>query len=284
MGLLRRPAESLVATTRQWCVMPELTFVLPHWLYWGGLILFPLFYMAVLKITGADKASSGVKDTDELVAEVMEVQAHPYERYKVGNAVTVFLDRVSVFGGSFVAYWTVIAVVVYFYEVVARYFFNSPTNWAHESMFLMFGMLYLMAGAYAYFHDAHVRVDLFYSKFSDRGRAAIDIFTSMFFIMFSLAFIWTTWRFFAQSMNQETWFWAQGWFDEVSFTEWAIAYYPVKFVLFLGALTLAMQGVSRLIKDIQVFNRAYDAEHQGRQDTMAAEVGSRSDKGVPSNG
>ena len=46
------------------------------------------------------------------------------------------------------AYWAVIFVFVYYYEVIARYVFNSPTNWVHESMFLMFGMQYILAGAY----------------------------------------------------------------------------------------------------------------------------------------
>ena len=38
----------------------------------------------------------------------------------------------------------------YYYEVIARFVFNSPTNWVHESMFLMYGMQYMLAGAYAY--------------------------------------------------------------------------------------------------------------------------------------
>ena len=46
------------------------------------------------------------------------------------------------------AYWSIVAVFVYYYEVISRYVFNSPTNWAHESMFLMFGMQYLIAGGF----------------------------------------------------------------------------------------------------------------------------------------
>jgi hypothetical protein len=79
------------------------------------------------------------------------------------------IEWVNVKVGEFVAYWAVIAVFVYYYEVLARYVFNSPTNWVHESMFLMFGMQYLLSGAYAYHDDQHVRVDVVYSKLSTRG-------------------------------------------------------------------------------------------------------------------
>ena len=58
------------------------------------------------------------------------------EPYKF-NRITSHINGLA---GEFVAYWSVIAVFVYYYEVIARYVFNSPTNWAHESMFLMFGI------------------------------------------------------------------------------------------------------------------------------------------------
>ena len=52
-----------------------------------------------------------------------------------GNAFTRIADRISQFTGIFVSYWIVIAVMIYSYEVVSRYFFNAPTNWVHEAAF-----------------------------------------------------------------------------------------------------------------------------------------------------
>ena len=75
--------------------------------------------------------------------------------------------------GELVAYWAVLAVFAYYFEVIGRYVFNSPTNWVHESTFLMFGMQYMIAGAYAYRGESHVRVDLIYSKLSPRGKAVV---------------------------------------------------------------------------------------------------------------
>ena len=79
------------------------------------------------------------------------------------------IEWVNIRAGEFVAYWAVISVFGYYYEVIARFAFNSPTNWLHESMFLMYGMQYMIAGAYAYQCDQHVRVDVFYVEVLDRA-------------------------------------------------------------------------------------------------------------------
>lgn len=151
-------------------------------------------------------------------------------------------DHINGFAGEFVAYWAVLAVFVYYYEVLARYVFNSPTNWAHESMFLMFGMQYMLAGAYTYREDGHVRVDVLYAFLPDRIKALVDVVTSLFFFIFAVALLWTGWVFMADSIA--VW--------EVSFTEWAIQYWPVKITMALGALLLIMQGLAKLFKDMAI--------------------------------
>ena len=238
--------------------LPRLFFELPHWMYWGGLATIPLVFMALHQ--WAIRKPETVDDKVSHLHTAIESDPNPsghLERAAEGNIVTKVIDQVSGFTGLFVAYWSVIAVIVYFYEVIARYFFNSPTNWAHESMFLMFGMQYILAGAYAYRFDAHVRVDLFYARATIRGKAALDILTSAAFFTFICAFTWTSWTFFADSMDRNEFWWASGYANQVSFTEWAVAYYPVKFMLVLGGGLLMLQGVSRLIKDVQVFRAAW---------------------------
>jgi TRAP-type mannitol/chloroaromatic compound transport system permease small subunit len=137
------------------------------------------------------------------------------------------------------------AVFVYYYEVIARFAFNSPTNWVHESMFLMFGMQYMLSGAYAYREDQHVRVDVVYSKFSPRGKAIADIITSVFFFIFIGTMLVTSYRFAADSVN----------FDEHSFTEWGIQYWPVKLTMPIGAALLLLQGIAKLVKDVLLVMR-----------------------------
>lgn len=190
-----------------------------------------------------EKEHPKAKKTVDVPCDV-EVDGRHFTDYAEGlhNRYVDTVDRINEFVGNMVAYWSIIAVFVYYYEVMARYVFNSPTNWAHESMFLMFGMQYLLAGGYVLRNNGHVRVDVFYMNFSRRRKAGTDIVTSIFFFIFTGVLVWTGWLFFKDSFTV----------GEVSFTEWGIQYWPVKFALPLGAVLLLLQGVAWLIKDIMV--------------------------------
>ena len=165
---------------------------------------------------------------------------------KLHTRFTDAIESVNVKAGQFVAYWAVISVFVYYYEVVARFVFNSPTNWVHESMFLMYGMQYMISGAYAYREDQHVRVDVVYSHLSPRGKAIADIVSSVFFFIFTITLLVTGWKFALDAIRN----------TEISFTEWAVQYWPVKLTMPIGAALIVLQGISKLIKDIMLVRRA----------------------------
>ena len=181
----------------------------------------------------------------EIVADVPQQGTHEDPTLGLHTWFTDKIELVNMRAGEFAAYWAVISVFVYYYEVIARFAFNSPTNWVHESMFLMYGMQYMLAGAYAYREDQHVRVDVIYTKFSPRGKALADVVTSVFFFIFIGVMFWTSWRFAADSINN----------DEHSFTEWGVQYWPIKLMMPIGAGLLFLQGVSKLIKDIVFLTR-----------------------------
>ncbi|MCZ6847551.1 MAG: TRAP transporter small permease subunit [Alphaproteobacteria bacterium] len=186
------------------------------------------------------------KPLAEVIEEVTGPAAEADSTRKVHWRITGAIDKISGFSGEFVCYWSVIAVFVYYYEVIARYVFNSPTNWAHESMFLMFGMQYLLSGAYAMREGSHVRVDVLYLHLSDRAKLITDVVTSVFFFIFTGALLVTGWIFLRDSID--VW--------EVSFTEWAIQYWPIKISIVLGAVLIILQGLSKLIKDFVALTRA----------------------------
>ncbi len=182
---------------------------------------------------------------DESEFKVMERGSKHDPRRDIHIPFTRWVDKINRWVGNYVAYWAVIAVFIYYYEVIARYVFNAPTNWAHEGMFLMFGMQYLLAGGYALLEDSHVRVDVLYENCSFRTKAIIDIVTSVFFFIFAGALLVTGWIFLVDAID--VW--------EVSFTEWAIQYWPVKATIFIGALLIILQGISKLATDITALKR-----------------------------
>jgi len=206
----------------------------------GLMLLVDAYLLPKLVDTCAEKeAAEGVADTEKIA---MPPQPGTGDSPAVQNRVFYTIDQVNGYVGEFVCFWSIIAVFVYYYEVLGRYLFNSPTNWAHESMFLMFGMQYVLAAGFTNREDAHVRVDVIYKYFPDRLKGVTDVFTSIFFFIFTLALLWTCWVFAADSVK--VW--------EVSFTEWAIQYWPVKVMMVVGAVLLLLDGSTKLIKDIYV--------------------------------
>ena len=195
-------------------------------------VLIPFYIRRLLKIEPV------IDSSKEFI--VMERGAKKDERAQITSPTIRFIETISYWSGNFVSYWVIIAVFVYYYEVVARYVFNSPTNWAHESMFLMFGMQYLLTGAYAYHQDSHVRVDVIYEKFSTRTKAKIDLVTSFFFFIFTITLLLTGYLFAKDSFDVL----------ETSFTEWGIQYWPVKMTIVIGAFLLILQGFAKLMRDI----------------------------------
>ena len=224
-------------------------FVLPHWFYWGWLAVMPLILM-LWSGWRAHRRPRLHTTPDEAGAIDLLAEEDPLQHYAdTGNRFTRAVDWLSEHSGVFVAFWTVNAVVAYFYEVVMRYLFNMPTIWVHEASYLLFGMQYLLAGAYALLHGAHVRVDILYVKLPDRARVALDILTSVFFFIFVLALLGTSWRFFMNSFAVR----------ETTVETWGIQHWPVKGMMLVGAVLLALAGVSKLVKDIRLFLRMGEA-------------------------
>ena len=229
-------------------------FVLPHWLFWGLLVVFPTVFLILARRRAKADAALKAKHLVTLTEDV-EDDAKKADWMPPGNRLTRVIDAVCHGIGVFVSLWTVICVMNYVFEVVARYFFNSPTNWAHEGSFLMFGMMYTLGGAALWLVDGHVRVDVFYAKWSRRGRAGADIITSVISYIFILGILISGWLFFAQGLDRAylpEWL-ALGYNMDLSQTEWQIPYWPIKFAIPFGAFLVAMMGVSRFVKDVQTF-------------------------------
>lgn len=207
----------------------------------GLLLLVDAYLLPGLVNTCAEKeACEAEPDTQKISMPDHEPGTGASPPLGVQNKFFHYVDMANGYVGEFVCFWSIIAVFVYYYEVLGRYIFNSPTNWAHEGMFLMFGMQYVLAAGFTYREDAHVRVDVIYQYFPDRLKGLVDVFTSIFFFIFALALFWTCWIFAGDSIN--VW--------EVSFTEWAIQYWPVKTTMVIGALLLILDGFIKLIKNV----------------------------------
>ena len=98
------------------------------------------------------------------------------------NGFITFIDSLSTWIGKAFAWCILVLTFGTTYEVVMRYLFRSPTDWAFDMSYIMYGALFMMAGAYTLSRDAHVRGDVVYRLWSPRVQAWIEL--TLYFLFF----------------------------------------------------------------------------------------------------
>jgi TRAP-type mannitol/chloroaromatic compound transport system permease small subunit len=164
------------------------------------------------------------------------------------------VDKTNVFIGKVMVCVLALAVLVITFEVTMRYAFNRPTNWGHETMVLLFAILYVILGGYCHYYRAHVRVDVFYASRSPRTQAILDLCTSVFFFFYAIAFTYTSWNFYwsSQTMLGGGRIFGVEVPGELSLTDWSPPLYCVKFMMPLGGALLLLQGLNWFIRDLHM--------------------------------
>jgi TRAP-type mannitol/chloroaromatic compound transport system permease small subunit len=124
--------------------------------------------------------------------------------------------------------------------VVSRYAFDNPHPWAFDVMIMMYGALFMMAGAYTLSKNGHVRGDVLYGFFSPRVQASLDLLLYfLFFIPGVFALAWAGYNFAGDS-------WAIN--EHSNVTADGPPVYPFKTVLPLAGAFLLLQGVVEIIR------------------------------------
>ncbi|MGC9323630.1 MAG: TRAP transporter small permease subunit [Desulfomonilia bacterium] len=153
------------------------------------------------------------------------------------------IEGISEYSGRAASWIVYIGIIMLSFEVVARYFFNSPTVWAHGYTQRLFGSYFILIGAYTFVHQGHVRIDIIQGKCSERWKNVFDILNCLFLIVWSGILIPSSWNFFMQSFR----------IREVDEMVLAHPIYWVKFLLFIGMVLIFLQGLSELVKKIMEF-------------------------------
>ena len=87
----------------------------------------------------------------------------------------LFVDRVSTWVGQAFAWLIVALTLLISWEVFSRYVLDSPHSWTFDLMIMMYGTLFMMAGAYTLAKNGHVRGDVLYGFFPPRLQAGLDL-------------------------------------------------------------------------------------------------------------
>lgn len=152
-------------------------------------------------------------------------------------------DEISDFIGKAISWMSLAMMAVLSYEIAARYLFNSPTSWAHETTTMIYGTFCILAGVYTHRHHGHVRSEAVYHLFPARGRAWLDVITGGIGLVIFAVFFYVVFEFAADS-------WARN--EHSSKSTWAPPIYPFKSVLPLAVGLMWLQSLSHFIRDLMV--------------------------------
>jgi TRAP-type mannitol/chloroaromatic compound transport system permease small subunit len=164
----------------------------------------------------------------------------------VRKNISSHLDAVSINIGHAASWLTLAMVLVTFVIVVMRYVFNTGFIWLQESVTWLHAVVFMLGAAYTLQQDAHVRVDIFYRRMSDRRRAWVNLAGVLlflfplcgFFVYTSIDYVSTAWS-----------------IREISRNSGGLPYPFVpllKSMLLVMPVAVALQGLSLLLRSAQI--------------------------------
>jgi len=154
----------------------------------------------------------------------------------------LLIDKVSTWVGQFFSWLIVALTLMISWEVFSRYVLDSPHAWAFDVMSMMYGTLFMMAGAYTLSKNGHVRGDVLYGFFPPRLQAWLDLtLYILFFIPGVVALAYAGYGFAADS-------WAIN--EHSNVTANGPPIYPFKTILPLAGAFLLAQGLVEIVRCI----------------------------------
>ena len=158
------------------------------------------------------------------------------------KSVLLAVDRLSTWLGQAFAWLIVLLTLMISWEVFSRYALNHPHDWALDAQIMMYGTLFMMAGAYTLAKNGHVRGDVLYGFFRPRTQAAIDlVLYVLFFLPGIVALTWAGWHYAQESLA----------IRESTFSATPLPLYPFKFGIPVAGGMLMLQGIVEIVRCIQ---------------------------------
>ena len=150
------------------------------------------------------------------------------------------IDWICIKIGRLTMYMVFVMMFILVLSFVTRNIINIPLMWIIEMAQFIITGYYLLGGGYSMIMGDHVRMDLVYSKLSDRNKAKMDMFTSFFLVFYLITLFYgsITSLIYTLETNQRL------------FTAWAPYVWPIKTIMFIGILLMLLQSISMFFKDI----------------------------------
>ena len=151
-----------------------------------------------------------------------------------------YVDLICEKVGRFVMYWVFFMMFLLILSFVTRNIINYPLMWIIEMAQFTITAYYLLGGGYSMITDDHVRMDLFYGRLSEKGKAKMDVFTSIFLIFYLVILFYGSISSLQYTIQTK----------QKLFTAWAPYVWPIKTLMLIGILLMLLQAFSMFFKDL----------------------------------
>lgn len=160
-----------------------------------------------------------------------------------------FADSVSAWFGKAFGWLIMVMAFGVGYEVFVRYVLRSPTAWAFDVSYIMYGTMFMMGGAYTLSRDGHVRADFLYRLWKPRTQAKVElVLYFLFFFPGILALMLVGWKYTARSWG----------YMEVSVNSPAgIPIFQFKAVIAVAGLLMFIQGIAQAMRCVLCIREGY---------------------------
>jgi len=153
--------------------------------------------------------------------------------------ILLTVDKISTFFGQVFSWLIVGLTLLISWEVYSRYVLNNPHAWALDVQIMLYGTLFMMAGAYTLAKNNHVRGDVLYGFFQPRTQAWVDLVLYVaFFLPGIIALTYAGWGYAHDSLA----------IREQTFSADQLPIYPFKFVIPIAGGLLLVQGIVEIIR------------------------------------
>lgn len=151
----------------------------------------------------------------------------------------LLVDKASTFAGHVFA-WAIVGLTgLISWEVFSRYVLNRPHAWVLDAQIMLYGVLFMMAGAYTLAKGGHVRGDVLYGFFAPRTQATIDlVLYIVFFLPGIFALTYAGWTFANESLA----------IREQTFSPEPLPLYPFKYFIPAAGFFLLLQGLVEIVR------------------------------------
>lgn len=150
------------------------------------------------------------------------------------------VDRISDYVGYMAASLIFLMGATLMFDAFTRNVINMPVHWAIELTQFTLAAYYFMGGAFTLKNDSHVRMDLWYSTLSERGRARLDLVTVGCLIFYLGVML-------AGSISSLLYAIAT---DERRFSIWNPSVIPIKALMVVCLVLMLLQALSLVFKHL----------------------------------